>query len=188
MRSCKNQCLIRFFLCWVSLRNWCQWASRSVADFYYYLKDYYYGHHDTWLFVSGHSVPIALNHFYNTNHVSWVYHNTTVTLEKSIDDTNKDTYKLGWLSAKILIRCEDALQEEYDIDDFLGALRIQTTREYVPTLSNLFSAWCAYKKHWFQTHCDVEFYIIDEMGQDRILELVEHNFCLVIHRDKIVAA
>lgn len=188
MRSCRNQCIIRLFLFWVSLRNWYQQASRSVADLYYYLKDYYYGYHDIWLFVSGHSVPITLNKFYNISHVSWIYNNSTTTLEKSIHDSNKQSYKLSWLSAKILIQRDDALQEEYDIDDFLSTLQIKTTHDYVPTLSNLFNAWCAYKKHWFQTHCTVEFYIIDDMGQERVLELVDHNFCLLIQHDKIVAA
>lgn len=188
MRGCRNQCIIRLFLLWVSLRDWYQRASHSVVDLYVYLKDYYYGYHDMWLFVSGHTVPISLNNFYNTNHVSWVYNNSTVTLEKSTDAPNKQFYKLSWLSAKVLIRRDDALQEEYDMDDFLGAFHIKTTHDYVPTLCNIFNAWCAYKKHWFQPHCNVEFYIIDEMGQDRVLDLVEHNFCLLIQRDKIVAA
>lgn len=188
MRSCRNQCIIRVFLFWLSLRSWYQRASQSVANLYYYLKDYYYGYHDIWLFVSGHSVPISLNHFYNISHVSWIYNNNTTTLEKSVQEPDKQLYKLSWLSAKILIRHDNEVQEEYDIDDFLLAFHIHTTHDYVPTLSHIFNSWCAHKKHWFQTNCDVEFYIIDEMGQERVLELLEHNFCLIIQGDKIVAA
>jgi hypothetical protein len=198
MRSCKNQCLIRLFLVWTSLRDWYQRATYSVSDFYYYLKDYYYGHHDIWLFVSGHSVPISLNNFYNISHVSWIYNNHTNTLEKSSTEPNRQLYKLSWLSAKILVRHDgegegegqeqEQEQEEYDIDDFLSVFHVKTTIDCAPTLNNIFNAWCAYKKHWFQTNCTVEFYVIDDMGQDRILELVEHNFCLILHRDKVTLA
>jgi len=188
MRSCRNQCIIRLFLLMTSLRDWYHHVSGSVSNLYSYLKDYYYGYHDIWIFVSGHSVPISLNNFYNISHVSWIYNNGTNTLEQSTENATKQSYKLSWLSAKVLIRPDGEPQEEYDMDDFLHALRIKTTCDFVPTLTHIFNAWCAYKKHWFPTICDVDFYIIDEMGQDRVLELVEHNFCLLIQRDKITAA
>jgi hypothetical protein len=180
--------MIRLFLLMTSLRDLYHHTTCSVSDLFSYLKDYYYGYHDIWLFVTGHSVPISLNNFYNISHVSWIYNNGTTTLEKSVSDNAKESYKLSWLSAKVLIQRDDAPQEEYDMDDFLGALQIKTTRDCVPTLNNIFHAWCAYKKHWFQPHCTIEFYIIDEMGQDRVLELVEHNFCLLIQGDKITMA
>jgi len=188
MRSCRNQCIIRLFLLFASLRDLYYRAAHSISDLYSYLKDYYYGYHDVWIFISGHSVPISLNHFYNISHVSWIYNNGTTTLEKSTEDGTKESYKLSWLSAKVIIQREDAPQEEYDMDDFLAALQVKTTHDCVPTLANIFNAWCAYKRHWFPPNCNVEFYIIDEMGQDRILELVEHNFCLLIQRNKITAA
>jgi len=120
------------------------------------------------------------------NHISWIYHNSTTTLENASNDSDKKYYKLSWLSAKIIIHPANELDpEEFDIDPFLSTFMVKTTEDSPPTLSILFNAWCAYKKHWFQTNSTVEFYVIDEMGEDQIYELLEHNFSLVVKKNKL---
>lgn len=186
MRSCKNQLIIRFFLLWTSCLEYYRRLKVSVSDLFYYLKDYYYGHHDTWIFVSGHSLPISLNNFYNINHISWIYNNSTSVLEKVSNDNNKHHYKLSWLSAKIIVhppRQEE--QEEFDIDSFMNTFLVKTTLDCPPTLNNIFNAWCAHKKHWFHPDSIVQFYLIDEMGEDITLDLLEHNHDLVLKHNKI---
>ena len=123
------------------------------------------------------------------NHVSWVYHNNTTTLEHSSVEPNQTSYKLAWLSAKVILPSEEIGDtEEYDMDDFLSTFQVKTTHDSVPTLQNIFQAWCAYKKHWFPSHHRIEFYVIDELGQDRILPLDEYNFSLVLRRGTLTIA
>jgi hypothetical protein len=186
MRSCKNQLIIRFFLFWTSCLDYYRHLKVSVSDLFYYLKDYYYGYHDTWVFVSGHSVPISLNNFYNINHISWIYNNSTTVLEKPSNETSKHHYKLSWLSAKIIVHHQgEEEQQEFDIDPFMSTFLVKTTSDCPPSLNNVFNAWCAHKKHWFHPDSTIEFYFIDEMGDDVTLDLLEHNYDLVLKHNKI---
>jgi hypothetical protein len=45
--------------------------------------------------------------------------------------------------------------------------------------------WCASTKHWFSPDDIIEFHIIDDMGEDIILNLDEHNESLLIKHNKI---
>lgn len=115
-----------------------------------------------------------------------MYHNRSTTLEHSSNLSNEtDYFKMSWLSANIRIHQEDHPIEEYNIDDFLSTFVVKTTPEIVPSLTTIFQAWCSYKKHWFHPLSTIEFCIIDEMGEDRTIELIEHNYDLVIHRHTI---
>jgi hypothetical protein len=186
MRSCKNQVLIRCFLFWTSCIEYYRRTQQSLSNIFYYLTDYYYGYHDTWVFVSGHSVPISLNNFYNINHISWIYNNSTTVLEKASNDANKQYYKMSWLSAKIIVHPpEEEEQKEYDIDSFLSTFMVKTTNDSPPTLHNIFNAWCANRKQWFHPNSTIEFYVIDEMGEDHVFEILEHNSNIVLKQNKI---
>jgi hypothetical protein len=46
-------------------------------------------------------------------------------------------------------------------------------------------SWCIYTKHWFRADDLVEFHIIDEMGNDIVLNFKEHNTLLRVNRNKI---
>jgi hypothetical protein len=186
MRSCKNQLLVRCLLLLSSCVDYYHQAKQSISDFFYYIVDYYYGHHDTWIFVSGHSLPISLNNFYNINHISWIYNNSTSILEKASNDTDKKYYKLSWLSAKIIVH--DPSQEEqieYDIDSFLSSFLVKTSLDCPPNLQSIFHAWCASKKYWFHPDSTIEFYVIDEMGEDVSFNLYEYPHPLVIKKEKL---
>jgi hypothetical protein len=186
MRSCKNQFLIRCLLLWSSCIDYYYQVKQSISNIFYYLTDYYYGYHDTWIFTSAHSTPISLNNFYNINHISWIYNNSTTVLEKASNDMNKKCYKMAWLSAKIIIHHpKDEEQMEYDIDSFLSTFLVKTTSDFLPTLRNVFHAWCAHKKHWFHPDSIIQFYVINEMGEDCSFELLEHDFNLKLKNDKI---
>jgi hypothetical protein len=174
MRSCKNQVLIRCFLFFTSCVEFYHNTSRRISNFVSYLIDYYHGHHDTWLFIHGHSNPISLNNFYNINGVSWIFDNETTTLEKT-SIPEKSHYKLSWLSANIVIHSEKEEQDdqEFDMDSFLHSFTMKTIPAESPTLSILFQAWCASTKHWFDPQSHVEFHIIDQMGDDIVLKIGE---------------
>jgi hypothetical protein len=45
--------------------------------------------------------------------------------------------------------------------------------------------WCIYTKQWFKYSSKVEFIIIDEMGEDIIINCNEHNKSLLIKQNKI---
>jgi hypothetical protein len=159
----------------------------SIQNFYYYIKSYFNGHHDTWLFIPGHTIPISLHNLYNSIHVEWRYDNFNNTLTLLSDDnTEFQTYKLSWLSAKILIT--DSLNEnntEYGIDNFIESLNIKMCANNSLLLYDIFMAWCINTKHWFKTDCTVRFQIIDDMGEDVILNLNENNNCLKIKNNLI---
>ena len=62
----------------------CDSYNNSVRErcynLYYYLEDYYRGHHDTWLFVPGYTFPLSLSNISNTIRVNWLYDNSSKSL------------------------------------------------------------------------------------------------------------
>ena len=68
----------------------------------------------------------------------------------------------------------------------LRIFNINTLEDVVPTLYMVFMCWCVYTKHWFNPdeYCP-EFHIIDDMGEEIVLNLDECNESLVIKRNKI---
>ena len=45
------------------------------------------------------------------------------------------------------------------------------TSNITPSLYYIFLCWCAYTKYWFKMDSNIEFHIIDENGEERILTL-----------------
>jgi hypothetical protein len=176
----------------MTLWNWIASLFDSIIDrtenLYYYMKDYFNGYHDTWLFVPGHTFPLSLNNLYNTIHVNWLYNNSSNKL-RLIKDTSEETIncKFSWLSANLVIG--DPLKpdeaDQYNIDDFIEKFLIETKGNITPTLYMVFMCWCAYSKHWFRPDHIVEFHIINDMGEDIVLNIDDHNNSLIIKRNKI---
>jgi hypothetical protein len=160
----------------------------KCENIYEYIKDYFYGHHDKWLFISGHSLPLSLNNLYNTIPTLWVYNNFNKSLSFNIS-TNSDRIrcKFAWLSAKIIIHYSEDSESaiEYNIDDFIENFILDTVDDYTPSLYTFFLCWCAHSKHWFKHNDIVEFHIIDNNGEEQVLSIQEHNDCLIIKHNKI---
>lgn len=158
----------------------------NTMSFLNYIANYFKGHNETWLLVPGHTLPISLSNVYNRIHVSWIYDKSYNQLEYFTTSDDKEQYKLSWLSASIHIKNKIATYtiHESSLDDFLETFKVKTIGSAVPTLNDIFKAWCAYSKHWFHGDTLIEFHIIDEMGMDRILTF---NDTLTIKNRRIVA-
>ena len=166
----------------------CSFYSNSVTkckNVYNYFKDYLYGHHDTWAFIYGHTLPQSISNIYNGVHVNWVYDNNNNRLEYITNDKLIDVCRISWLSAKIHITDSDNPEDirTYEIDDFIEKLEVRTVKEVIPTLYIIFLCWCVYTKHWFDHSSIVKFDIIDDMGEERVLTFKEHNFSFAVKRN-----
>jgi hypothetical protein len=160
----------------------------KYQNIYYYLKDYCYGHHDTWLFIPGHTFPLQLSNVCNTIDTNWIYDNYKNTLIYYTDDNNNQVQcKFSWLSAKIRILDPSTpeVADEYDIDDFIEKFSVYTKLANPPSLYTIFMCWCAYTKHWFKLDNTIEFHIIDDMGEEVVFKLIEHNNSITIKRSKL---
>lgn len=187
MASCHTIFLIKMMTLWNYIYDFCINTKQKCQNLYYYLGDYYRGHHDTWLFVNGHTFPLSLSNLNNIIQVNWVYDNADNSLTLGANSMELLHCKFSWLSAKIRIIKYDKQNEaiEYDIDNFIELFNINTLDNAVPTLYMVFMCWCAYTKHWFRPEDHVEFHIINDMGEEIVLNLEDHNETLVIKRNKI---
>jgi hypothetical protein len=164
-----------------------QTTKRKCIGMYHHIKDYINGHHDMWIFIPGHSFPISLNNLNNTADINWVYDNS-LNLFTLCSKTETDKYyKFSWLSAKIkVIDSTDSNEiSEYDIDSFIESFAVNTKENIIPTLYLVFMCWCAHTKHWFKMDDRVEFHIIDDMGQDVVYNLDDHNNLLTVKLNKL---
>jgi hypothetical protein len=151
------------------------------------MADYFYGHHDTWLFIPGHTAPLSLSNLYNMVHANWIYNNfdTTLTLG-GVQDCNMHA-SFSWLSAKIRVIHFDKPDEayDYDIDDFLSKFHVHTTSDISPSFYEVFLCWCTHSKHWFKTNDIIEFHIIDDMADEVVISLDDTERFLVIRNKKL---
>jgi hypothetical protein len=170
---------------WNLLIEFYSTIKKNINNFYYHIKDYYYGHHDTWLFIPGHTIPLSLSNLNNMINITWIYDNYNNTLSITREPMLKFiNYKFSWLSAKIVIYKKDSKKEEYEIDNFIENFSLNTVNEIMPSLYMIFMCWCAHTKHWFSPDDNIEFHIIDNMGEDTILNLNNENL-LCIQKNKI---
>ena len=166
---------------YVNMKDKCQ-------NMYYYLKDYFHGHHDMWLFVPGHTFPLSLSNLNNMINVSWIYDNYDNALTLSTDNDNDSVRcKFSWLSAKIQVvdphKPDEAI--EYEIDDFVEKFTVCTKSNIPPSLYMIFMCWCAYTKHWFKMEDNIEFHIIDDMGEEICLNIHDDDNSIIIKRNKL---
>lgn len=173
MTRCKLFTFIKFMTLWNNIHLLYNNTTHSCSRIFNYMKDYYYGYNDVWLFVTGHTFPISLNNVSNNIAISWVYDNYDNTL--TFATSNNIKCKISWLSC--IIKIDD---NKYEIDDFIEKLSINMDRD-PPSLHVLFMSWCAYKKQWFNTD-NISFNVIDHMGNNTILNL---NNKFIIQNNKL---
>lgn len=175
--------LVKMLTLWNYIVHIYKKTTTLFSNFISHISDFFCGHHDTWLFMAGHTIPISLNNINNTIPTTWIYDNNINKLSVCIDNSSINC-KLSWLSAKLRIIDEDG-SAEYNIDNFIENLVVSTTDNIAPTLYMIYMCWCIHTKHWFSLHNTVEFHIIDDMGEDVILSIEDHNRCLFIRHNMI---
>lgn len=183
MASWKTLCIVKLITLWNYIYSIYNNTVTKCQNICFYLQNYFEGYHDTWLFIPGHTFPLSLSNLNNTIQTDWIYDNFDNTLNIN---TNKDdeqiNCKLSWLSAKIRITNSEM---EYDLDEFIEKFSINTIVNTPPSLYLFFMSWCIYTKQWFKLDDDIEFHIIDDMGEQIILNLYDHNNSLSIKRNKL---
>jgi len=188
MTSWNTYCLIKMITFWNYITVLYNNIKNKCQDIFYYMKDYVYGYHDTWLFIPGHSLPVSLNNIYNPIDIDWIYDNYDNTFKLCSDENDTLVpYKFSWLSAKIQIVYSHTPDEafEYNIDSFIEKFTVNTKSDIPPSLYLIFMCWCVYSKHWFTLDDNIEFHIINDMGEEIIINLESHNSSIVIKRNKL---
>lgn len=188
MTSYTTFAIIKLMTVWNYLVESYNNTKEQIQTFYYYISDYLYGYNDIWLFISGHTLPLTLSNLKNIIHINWIYNNYNNTLFLNTEETHKCIkYKFSWLSVKLLIYKEGSKNNviEYELDNFIEKFTVNTIDENVSSLYIIFMCWCVYTKNWFSPDDIVEFHIIDNMGEDIILNLNNHNDSLCIKKNKI---
>lgn len=158
----------------------------TITNFYEYIKNYLYGYNDIWFFILGHTAPISLNNITNDVHSNWIYDNDDKSLYIcASENTELNNYKFSWLSVKIKIFTSENKSFEYNIDNFIENFNLITFDNIVPSLYMIYMCWCINTKQWFNADYTVKFYIIDNMGEEHIIDIEEHNDSLCIKQNKI---
>lgn len=160
-----------FIIKGMSLWNWITDVSTrstySISNTYQYIMNYIKGYHHIWFFLLGHTLPLSMLHCPPTIEYDWKYDASTNQLFYHTQQPIS-SYTLSWLSAKLII---DHGAKEIDMDSFLETFRIHTDAFHLPTLQTVFMAWSAYNKQWFSTSIPIQFYIIDNAGDDHTISL-----------------
>lgn len=166
--------------------------SNKCKRHYNYIKNYFYGYYDIWGFIPGHTLPLSLNNMYNYLDVNWIYNNfdNSLIINTNIK-SNMIKCNFEWLSSKIVITNSTNSDKpykktEYDIDDFLEQFMLNTFDNITPSLYTIFMTWCIYTKQWFKYDDLIEFHIIDNNGDEIILNTKQHNNSLTIKHNKII--
>jgi hypothetical protein len=184
MASCKTYSIIKLITGWSFLKALSSMMYQNLLNIYNHLKYYFYGHHDTWLFIPGHTYPLTKSTLYNKVDIIWIYDNTSNILSLNSDEET-EKYKFSWLSAKIKITNANSDILEYNLDDFIEMFSIKTTDKFLPNLYTIFLCWCAYTKHWFKIEDLVEFIVIDDCGEDKTYNMFNYNDSLLLQKGKI---
>jgi hypothetical protein len=135
-----------------------------------------------WLLLPGHTLPLALHHVprdqrSDLSHlpIQWLYQSSRLVFMGS-EDACRKTYRLSWLSVKLILTEPHGSSRTYDIDSFLEGLVIETTSTF-PTLHDLYLIWCASVSTWSPSDVQVQFQIINHLGDDQSLRMDEpHTF------------
>ncbi len=187
MPSWSTSCIIKLMTLWNYICFIYNNTVTKCKNIYFYLQNYIEGYHDIWLFIPGHTFPLSLSNLDNIIQTDWLYDNFDNTLNICTNKNEEVNCKLSWLSAKIYITDSNnpEIKFEYELDDFIEKFSINTISDIPPSLYLIFMSWCIYTKHWFKLNDDVEFHIIDDMGDQIVLNLYDHNTSLFIKRNKL---
>ena len=189
MTSYKTYTLIKLMTLWNTFNQLYTSCITKTQKVYKYILDFYYGHHDIWIFMNGHLTPVSFNNIHNVVEPEWTYDAYNNELKLFSKDNELNTYKFSWLSSKIRISDIDPIKtyKEYEIDSFIENLKIKTDTNNPPTLFLIFMCWSIYTKHWYKTSHNIEFYNITDMGDEEVLNLSKHNTSLQIKNKEIYA-
>jgi hypothetical protein len=160
-------------------------TKHRVYDFYSYLFSYIRGENNIWCIFQNYKLPLPYSMTNNYSPILWKYHSLKKHL--SYNDNHKPIdiiSKVSWLSIKLVIK-EKNHKHEIDLDPFFNDLKIYTHSNISPTLQFILLAWSISHKQWFLSSDTIEFHIIDNMGEDHILELNKDNTCLFIEKQKL---
>ena len=137
-----------------------------------------------WLLLPGHTLPLALHHIprdqrSDLSHlpIQWLYQSSRIVFMGSDGRNDKKPYRLSWLSVKLVLTSpQTGASRTYDSDPFLEGLVIETSSTF-PTLHDLYLVWCASVSTWSSSDVQVQFQIINHMGEDQTLRMDEpHTF------------
>ena len=157
-----------------------QTLSRTYND----AKNYLNNHHAIWIFLPGHTLPLPRYSISNLSPHSWKYDTSTKQLSYSAQgQMNLASYSFSWLSVTLIIAHQGT--HEYDMDPFLESFRVHTDIHHLPTLNMVFMAWCAQHSLWFPKNSVVTMRVIDHLGNDMTLNLLDHNHSITIHHGKL---
>lgn len=148
-----------------------------LAQFYQYVQSYFYGHHDSWTFIDGHTLPLPQSHILHPVDATWTYSAHCLTSVSS----PSEPHRLSWLSAKV-VAIHPKEEQEIEIDSFLEKFRLCGP---VPPLTMIFLCWCAEMRHWFRPDCIIQFHVITHEGEEEILSIRVDNNCLYLQDGKI---
>lgn len=139
-----------------------------------------------WLLLPGHTLPLSLHHVprdqrSDLSHlpVQWLYQSSRLVYMGAsdvADVVDRKTYRLSWLSVKLIITEPEGVSRTYDMDSFLEELVIET-HSIFPSLHDLYLIWCAAVSTWSRSDAQVQFQIITHLGDDQSHRMDEpHNF------------
>ena len=190
MASLKTHIIVRLLTLWNYLTELFQNCKNECIYFYTYIRNYFSGSHDIWVWLQFSTYPISIDKVDNSVYIDWYYNNHTKLLDHyGPQDENEIFCKCSWLSTNLRIldsNTEEAGEFlEFNIDDFIQKFRVKTTEDKVPTLLTIFLAWCIHSKQWFCGNAYIEFNIIDEFGEIITYTIDEHNECVQIKQNKI---
>ena len=166
--------LIKLMTLWNIVRAW------NVRGWYDRVCDLFST--SGWLLLPGHTLPLALHHIprdqrSDLSHlpVQWRYQSSHLVFMGS-KDAGQKSYRLSWLSVKLILTDPQGSSRTYDMDPFLEGLVIETSSTF-PTLHDLYLVWCASVSTWSSSDVQVQFQIINHMGEDQTLRMDEpHAF------------
>lgn len=176
MVSFKLYIIVKLMTLWNNIKS--KWLNIkcTLTNIKQYVNDYLDGYHDTWFFIPDHTLPLAISNLNNMVDIEWLYDNNQTILSLYSADNKRVPCKLSWLSAKLSIIPQDNPDVciQYDIDDFIEKFVVVTYIDHSPSLYMIFLCWCIYKKHWFNLNDHIEFQIIDDMGEEISINLLEY--------------
>lgn len=170
--------LIKLITLWNTVRAW------NIRAWYDRVCDLFSTR--AWLLLPGHTLPLALHHVprdqrSDLSHipVQWHYQSSRLVFMGNSDTVGnvQKAYRLSWLSVKLVLTDpKTGASRTYDIDSFLEGLVVETSSTF-PTLHNLYVIWCASTSTWSSSDVQVQFHIINHLGEDQTLRMDEpHTF------------
>jgi hypothetical protein len=190
MANLKMHLLVKCLTYWNLIRSYYNWVIVEYTNFYTHINYYFNGLDDLWVFLPGHSTPITLNTIDSKQKIDidWLFDRGLCILDHYNNSSEEISCQLPWLSANIVIIDPESPSDpvaDINIDDFISEFRVQTTADKVPSLNSIFLSWCIYSRNWFNGNYDVNFHIIDECGENIIINLDKHNNNVTIKHRKL---